>query len=82
MGKSSSPVRWLDTTMQEFPLQFSISVSISISCFSICPVQLAVAKQAIRPASKYILAMYILLVYAYYGEHPVVVVVEEELFRG
>jgi len=24
----------------------------------------------------------ILLVYAYYGEHPVVVVVEEELFRG
>jgi len=24
----------------------------------------------------------ILLVYAHYGEHPVVVVVEEELFRG
>jgi len=44
--------------MQEFPFQFSISVSISISCFSICPVQLAVAKQAIRPDSKYILAMY------------------------
>ena len=58
MDKSRSPVQWLDTTMQEFLLQFSISVSISISCFSICPVQLAVAKQAIRPASKYILAMY------------------------
>ena len=29
MGKSSSPVQWLDVAMQEFPFQFSISASIS-----------------------------------------------------
>jgi len=36
MGKSSSPVQWLHTTVQELPFEFSISVSsifISISIF-------------------------------------------------
>jgi len=31
MGKSSSPVQWLDTTVQELPFQFSISISISFT---------------------------------------------------